>query len=362
MEKLKPLIKQVALGATLLVFLTSFPMTTYSMMGESGEGKGNENDSMQIDEIAPESPPWIVIKNGTDLHQYLCSPPRNTRVKIGKYRINDEELSQLVKANPLITHLDLSDTPITDISCLKDLTNLKMLSLIRCTNITDFSGLEDLHNLTELYLGYTQITDSDLRHLPQSITTLNLCGTRITDISSLKNLNNLNILNLVGCTSIINFSSLKNLHNLMELSLMGCDNITNSDIQGLPKSITILKLSSCVHITDVSGLGDLINLRELYLEGCTKIKSISSLQSLLNLTHLNLHDVLRLSANITADDLQYLPQSLTYLNLADAIIPNFSIFERFPDLQTLVLSTGKELKGRKCWENILDSVSGRIKC
>ena len=96
-----------------------------------------------------------------------------------------------------LTQLNLRNNKITDISVLKDLTNLTLLDL-RFNNITDYSVLKELTNLTQLYLSYNQITDISVPKELTNLTLLDLSYNQITDISVLKDLKNLTLLSLIS--------------------------------------------------------------------------------------------------------------------------------------------------------------------
>jgi internalin A len=105
---------------------------------------------------------------------------------------------------------------ISDISLLKNLTDLKYLS-IQGNNISDLSPLRNLN----------------LRHL-------NLSNNNITDISPLKNLLNLEELDLSN-NNITDISSLKNLKKLEHLNLM-YNPIKKEDIRKLEKVLPKCKI------------------------------------------------------------------------------------------------------------------------
>ena len=103
---------------------------------------------------------WFLVTQGLDITKiiewkdYLLLIPHGIISKKQDYK------TQIVS-----TILDPRDNNITDISSLKNLTNLTELYL-NSNNIKDISSLKDLTNLTHLYLHNNNITDiSPLQNL-----------------------------------------------------------------------------------------------------------------------------------------------------------------------------------------------------
>jgi len=92
---------------------------------------------------------------------------------------------------------------------LKNLTSLDLSG----TQVTDISELRELKNLTSLNLSRTRATDvSALREL-KNLTSLDLSGTKVMSISALGDLKNLRLLNLNG-TQVTDVSALWELKNV----------------------------------------------------------------------------------------------------------------------------------------------------
>ncbi len=89
----------------------------------------------------------------------------------------------------------LDNNPITDITPLRRLTNLRDLNL-HTNAITDVSALSGLTSLTELRINGNQIKDISALSGLTSLTRLELTGNQITDISVLKGLTALTGLDL----------------------------------------------------------------------------------------------------------------------------------------------------------------------
>jgi len=160
-----------------------------------------------------------------------------------------------------------------------------MTELNLCGNrITDISSLGSLTNLTTLNLNNNEITDISSLGSLTNLTTLNLTLNKITDISSLGSLTNLTTLYLDN-NEITDFSFLGSLTNLTELDLKR-NKITDISSLGSLTNLTTLDLNNN-EITDISALRSLTNLTELNLYE-NRITDISALRKLTNLTQLNL--------------------------------------------------------------------------
>ena len=249
-----------------------------------------------------------------------------------------------------LTELHLGWNQISDVSPLKDLTNLTRLSLGR-NQISDISPLKDLTNLTRLSLGRNQISDiSPLKDLT-NLTRLSLIYNRIADVSPLKNLTNLIELDLLD-NQIPDISAFSDLTNLTHLSLRSNEisdisalkNLTNltylslrenriSDISALKNltNLTYLHIGFNYRISDVSALKNLINLKHLQLDH-NQISDVSSLKNLKNLKHLDASDN-KLSDLTPLKDLT----QLVWLDLDTNERLNISLLTRLTNLRHLDL-------------------------
>ena len=139
------------------------------------------------------------------------------------------------------TELSLPEAPITDLSPLAALTNLKGLYL-NLNAIKDVRPLARLIKLEKLYISHNEITDVTPLAKLTNLTELSLHSNEITDIGSLAGLTNLKDLRLNN-NKITDVSPLARLTNLWVLYL------------------------SYNKITDISPLAKLTNLRLLNLTG-----------------------------------------------------------------------------------------------
>ncbi len=204
-------------------------------------------------------------------------------MRFGLNQISD--LSQL-KGLKKLRLLDLHrNGNITNISPLKDLSNLVWLSL-RGNRIVDMNPLKNLKKLTYLHIGYNRISDvSPIKDL-KPLTFLNLDENRIKDVSPLSDLINLRNLALDD-NSISDISPLSVLTDLRYLNLN--DNEI-SDISSLSVLVNLLFID--LHgnqVSDLTPLKDMIEMTNLRLQE-NRIVDISPLRGMTKLIRLMLHD------------------------------------------------------------------------
>ena len=139
-----------------------------------------------------------------------------------------------------LTHLNLSNNKIRDISSLGELKNIQTLRLSE-NQISDISSLKKLKNIQELVLSSNQINDiSPLREL-KNIKTLDLCKNQINDISPLKELKNIIELDLrhnkIKQLSewILHFAKVDSI--MYNSNFSNCIHITNNPIENVPIEI-----------------------------------------------------------------------------------------------------------------------------
>lgn len=203
----------------------------------------------------------------------------------------------------------------------------------------NFQLLLQFYSLSKLNLQHTNTRDADLQHLPESITELDLGGTRITD-SGLQVIAErcpqLTKLGLHCIQTTISDPALgripgnglnaivKNCPNLNSLDLHGTD-ITNAELEYFPESTTELDLGE-THITK----GGLRTLRVR----CPKLAKLS----------------LSYCPYLSTRGLKFLPESITELNVEGTEIRDIGLkdfLNSWPNLKTLVLSNTVTLDGRE---------------
>jgi Leucine-rich repeat (LRR) protein len=256
-----------------------------------------------------------------------------------------------------------NNSRVSDVSALKNLRNLTVLDLSG-TKVSDVSALENLKSLTVLDLSGTEVSDvSALRNL-KSLSTLNLNSTSVNNVSVLKDLN-LSTLNLRfrgnvvvnGVISLVMTATLEDLKGLKSLSTLDLSGAHVSDLSPLTelknlstlnlnstdvidvvplrnlKNLSILNLSS-TNVVDISPLKDLVRLSTLDLSYNQGLSNVSALENLRNLS------VLKISytgvSNIYA--LKGL-NSLSELDLSLTSVKDISALSELKNLSTLNLSS-----------------------
>jgi hypothetical protein len=146
-------------------------------------------------------------------------------------------------------------------ACIRALTNIggeaSLMALKEYTNDWRTAVIR------ELFRAQTYFDQPIMDTLNWKWPILELCSSKINDLSSLRNLTQLQTLNLAYCEKICDLSPLRKLTNLRTLNLAGCDKII-----------------------DIEPLSDLPNLEELFLTSANI--DLSSLSSLISITKLNL--------------------------------------------------------------------------
>lgn len=173
---------------------------------------------------------------------------------------------------------------LEDISCLKYAENLKTCYLDN-TNVSDLTPIAGLKNLKRLYIyNNEKVTDiSALKDLTQ-LTILDISETKVTDITSLATLKNLERLD-ISKTDITNISAIGNLKDLKWLNM---NDTKVTDISAL-ESATALRyfLAKNTGISDITPLCMAEYLHNVFLDNCSNISTITPLYDLENLKYLS---------------------------------------------------------------------------
>ena len=173
---------------------------------------------------------------------------------------------------------------LEDISCLKYAENLKTCYLYN-TNVSDLTPIAGLKNLKRLYIyNNEKVTDiSALKDLTQ-LTILDISETKVTDITSLATLEKLERLD-ISETDITDISAIGNLKDLKWLN-MNDSKVT--DISAL-ESATALRyfLAKNTGISDITPLCMAEYLHNVFLDNCSNISTITPLYDLENLKYLS---------------------------------------------------------------------------
>ena len=213
-----------------------------------------------------------------------------------------------------VRKMEFTNSAITDLSPLADLTQLETLVLFHAGGLTDISPLKKLTALTTL-----------------SIRKLNPSDTpSFSDISVLADLTQLKILYL-NYNEIVNLSPLQKLTLLTELYLTGNKIVDISSLMDLT-ALVLLHLNEN-KITDISPLRGLTDLETLYLDQNMELSDISPLTRLEKLEALWLDQTAITVAGLSGV-LSALP-TLKQLNIKTTRISDLSVFDRLHTSATL---------------------------
>ena len=209
--------------------------------------------------------------------------PQSQRCQYDAFEPHIQDLTGLEFAVNL-RELHLGENQISDISPLKELTNLIVLDLHRNFDIHDASPLSTLTNLTHLSLWRNLVSDVSPLSTLTNLTYLSLENNGVSDLSPLKNLTNLMGLD-IEANQISDLSPLKNLTKLIFLDF---DSNEVSDLSVL-KDLTMLTQldGSDNQISDLSPLSALTKMTQLDLDD-NKISDISALKAMTKMVQLDL--------------------------------------------------------------------------
>ncbi len=173
-----------------------------------------------------------------------------------------QNLSALKKFSKL-QNLDISNSSVTDISDLRNISSLKKLEMGR-TEITDINALKYCIDMEELYLNNSLVKDLNVIENFPGLKKLYLKSTPISDIKSFLQLTELEVLQLSN-TSVSDLNPLGNSHNLRRLS---ADSSLIADLNSLInlKALEVISVNNCP-ITNIDAIKMLPNLKKIYCNG-----------------------------------------------------------------------------------------------
>ena len=258
------------------------------------------------------------------------------------------KLSQLKSLNLSYSILELSWTAdeLTDITPLKNLTELSSLDLSGCSSLSDITPIKNLKKVTQLNLsGCSSLLDITPIKNFEKVTKLNLSGCRsLLDITPIKNFekftHTMNSLVLNSCSSLSDITPIKNFAQLTSLNLSGCSSLSDiTPIKNLAQ-LTLLNLSGCESLTDITSLEKLIQLNSLNLSGnYYSSKFLTDITPLENLTHLISLDVSNCESLTDITPLEKLTQ-LNSLELSSCkSLSDITPLEKLTQLNSLGLSS-----------------------
>lgn len=214
----------------------------------------------EVNNNTPVTPPTQTTKPSTP----TTPKPEPEPVKTISVTVHSQaELNALARRTDVsqIISVEGVDADISDISALKNLTNLQSLNLSK-NKISEIGALRNLRNLTSLDLQRNSISDISALGGLNKLKSLTLDHNDISDISALSGLTSLTMLSVQN-NEITDISALSGLTDLAELHLER-NKISRITALGELKNLKNLNLSDN-SINDVEILGNLKKLKYLYL-------------------------------------------------------------------------------------------------
>jgi hypothetical protein len=195
------------------------------------------------------------------------------------------------------------------------------------TPVSDVSLLASCKSLHTLDLSYTQVSEVFALASCKSLHTLNLSVSKVRDVSALSSCQSLHTLKL-RCTEVSDVSELASCQSLHTLSLM---NSILSDVSALKSCQSLHKLDlSGTQVSDVSALASCQNLHKLALRE-TQVSDVSALASCQNLHKLDLSKTQVRNVSVLASC-----QNLNKLDLSETQVSDVSALSSCQSLRKLV--------------------------
>lgn len=278
-------------------------------------------------------------------------------IKLKKFNIYPQnKITDLTPLSSLemITDIRISNSTITDISPLKDLSDLKSLDFQNSTSLTDFNVLTNLTKLESINFKNTGFSDLQVLKSFSSLKTLILNQTLLKDIDYLRQFTNIQRLELEQL-SLTDISSIQFLTKLDYLTLRN-NNINDISPLHTLNGLTFLNLGYN-QVDNISTLANLISINNLTLEK-NLITDLSPLNELTTLNYLNLNtnQIVNLSPLSSLINLNYLyldnnqitdlsPLStlvrLSYLGLGNNTISELSPLSNLANVRYLSLNSNE---------------------
>jgi Leucine-rich repeat (LRR) protein len=231
--------------------------------------------------------------------------------------------------NNTITHLNLNDNDISDISTVKSLEYLHEFQACR-NKITDISVLADHQALASLRLDGNEISDISVLGSCPYLTRLQLSDNKISTLEPLKECEYLDSLYVSGNQ----LTSLSGLENALKLQTLQASDNKLSDISSLA-DCTILRYVylNDNSISDISVLSKSAEtLRGLYFNN-NKVSDISALNGTLELSYLSFDN-----NQVTTLDALHKSVSLLLLSAENNLITDLSGISNSTKLKYICLS------------------------
>ena len=274
-----------------------------------------------------------------------------------------------------LTIINLSESPLTDLSSIRGLPSLKTLTLPYHGSVWEelcgFDGLLACTQLTEI--GVNKLSfDSLPEELVSRLEGLTLFydeeGEEIPDLSAAVSLR---YLELDECAELLSIEEVSHLKNLEDLTIFNGFSIDELDPISELGSLRKLRLVACSGCWDFGPVGDLVslewltishtrafedlgwacaltNLDRLSLYECTALYDIDDIVELISLTRLELNNCTSITDGSPLSDLT----GLQYLSLNRTNIDSVEFVERLEYLETLYLVGCSELIDIPCLDGL----------
>ena len=231
--------------------------------------------------------------------------------------------------------LELKNTRIIDLDTISELSKLSSLEalIIEGSSFKDITFISNMKCLKRLVINRVNILDLSPLHALLELEEVSFSKCKINDLNFIIRSKKLNVLNLMF-VSVNDLSAVSSLHNLKELCLIS-SYIPNLDFLRQLSSLEKINISACnfqSELINISSLSNLNNLKFISLI-LLRIKDISALASLENVEELNL------SGNLI-DNIQSLKNfsTLKKLNLMKNQINDIRALRKLSSLKELDLS------------------------
>ncbi len=224
---------------------------------------------------------WFV--SGGDINWTTMKKSRVRSVKREGVYAEEILLNQKLRNIQTLKLSEFDRSVLVNVSVLANLENLESLDLCQ-TKVVDISALAQLTTLKTLTLYRAELLDISTFPELKDLESLDLSWTKVVDVSALAKVTNLKALDLAGA-KLLDISTLPELKNLESLNMSWTKVLDVSAFAKLP-NLKSLKLSD-TNVVDVSALAKLTKLESLCL-AWTKVVDVSSLAELTNLKSLTL--------------------------------------------------------------------------